>query len=991
MNVKRSFNWKKGRGYQGANNHISNTVHQSLVGSLLEKGWSNNRSFLGVPACQLQSFEQSFLGITSLTKSLFKTIGAVSELINSKIPVIFFILFLFINPKQNRRVLFLPYQVECSHLWLISSSRSFSVLSLKGHTLTQKLTDISVLIGCDKVPLLPMDDEVIGYSDMDKVIFLCLLFSVYTGPRGDVNCEDGERGKEAYALIGGTLEGMVLIHERRFYCKEWGIFLFLHNERRSLPICSEAQCIVVGAVPRTLVQASLRPWRKHPGQKAGGARTRWRELMRSILVGATAEARMVTSGGNVRWCREGWARQKRIDLSTRSACGETVPLYKTYIAVTVELVSLAFSPRYLPGATSARPLIVCHYILFLYHHTGKEFWAETLNDLVDPRASKAHSTKCERKGKTDHPKSLSPRTDCISAEIRHTRFYSTSKNSFQWGCKKDKSNMGEAFQPRERLVQLEREQPNPKETNEYLLVRVTRDLGRQQLFIVIIIIITISVVIDGGRRRVKESLAFPRLAQGHSSCSTWSQVAAGMRSSSPSSSSSSCCCLSASSSWGLSGGLKRPIGFWAAGCGGRRGLGCADESTRLLAGVARSLPFCMDARRWCWAAGWLERAEEESTRLLAGVTGRSFSRTFRWREPAASFDGPTCSPWVLASTHSRPPREICGWGERWIRLRRRHTQPVSTTGKALGAHKISPSVDETDSLRLLYFDGKFLLRYLQGNVIFLTLKVLTIKCCQRIKDGNFLFFLRHFMKTLVVNQFFRGGFYIACHLTNQKVNHDKEQEKVLFHFNKCCDDRLRITDEGSVDLCIQIGTNIRVLCYPLFDFCISSWVNFFVFDFVEPIFLPKKLVIKLQNYRKEIPCDLNSLTFWTLLSGRCLEFGLKLVTMSRILLHEYLRISFTRVRRFHTSGFSMGKSWGHVPLLPCLRLVVDCFLENYRNISYHSECNQCSINGYTIFRTEMGSFCIGVKDKNKLIIPTLINHLIHPTPLSLHIQTQATF
>ncbi|KNZ57743.1 hypothetical protein VP01_2083g1 [Puccinia sorghi] len=34
------------------------TVHQSLVESLLEHGWSNNRSFLGLSACQLQVVEQ---------------------------------------------------------------------------------------------------------------------------------------------------------------------------------------------------------------------------------------------------------------------------------------------------------------------------------------------------------------------------------------------------------------------------------------------------------------------------------------------------------------------------------------------------------------------------------------------------------------------------------------------------------------------------------------------------------------------------------------------------------------------------------------------------------------------------------------------------------------------------------------------------------------------------------------------------------------------
>ncbi|KNZ62949.1 hypothetical protein VP01_1202g1 [Puccinia sorghi] len=36
------------------------TVHQSLVESLLEKGWSKNRSFLGASACKLQAFEQVF-------------------------------------------------------------------------------------------------------------------------------------------------------------------------------------------------------------------------------------------------------------------------------------------------------------------------------------------------------------------------------------------------------------------------------------------------------------------------------------------------------------------------------------------------------------------------------------------------------------------------------------------------------------------------------------------------------------------------------------------------------------------------------------------------------------------------------------------------------------------------------------------------------------------------------------------------------------------
>jgi len=34
------------------------TVHQNLVESLLEKGWSNTTSFLGLSACQLQAVEQ---------------------------------------------------------------------------------------------------------------------------------------------------------------------------------------------------------------------------------------------------------------------------------------------------------------------------------------------------------------------------------------------------------------------------------------------------------------------------------------------------------------------------------------------------------------------------------------------------------------------------------------------------------------------------------------------------------------------------------------------------------------------------------------------------------------------------------------------------------------------------------------------------------------------------------------------------------------------
>ncbi|KNZ57321.1 putative signal peptide protein [Puccinia sorghi] len=39
------------------------TLHQCLVESLLEKGWSNNRSFLRVSACQLQAVEQVFFAV----------------------------------------------------------------------------------------------------------------------------------------------------------------------------------------------------------------------------------------------------------------------------------------------------------------------------------------------------------------------------------------------------------------------------------------------------------------------------------------------------------------------------------------------------------------------------------------------------------------------------------------------------------------------------------------------------------------------------------------------------------------------------------------------------------------------------------------------------------------------------------------------------------------------------------------------------------------
>ncbi|KNZ52310.1 putative signal peptide protein [Puccinia sorghi] len=39
------------------------TVHQSLVESLLEHGWSNNRSFLGLSACQLQAVEQVLFAV----------------------------------------------------------------------------------------------------------------------------------------------------------------------------------------------------------------------------------------------------------------------------------------------------------------------------------------------------------------------------------------------------------------------------------------------------------------------------------------------------------------------------------------------------------------------------------------------------------------------------------------------------------------------------------------------------------------------------------------------------------------------------------------------------------------------------------------------------------------------------------------------------------------------------------------------------------------
>ncbi|KNZ56329.1 hypothetical protein VP01_2432g1 [Puccinia sorghi] len=71
------------------------TVHQSLVESLLENGWSNNGSFLGVSAYQLQAVEQEYcwlqtmIGLASLAwwfsqdgcyalKSIWILAGAIS-------------------------------------------------------------------------------------------------------------------------------------------------------------------------------------------------------------------------------------------------------------------------------------------------------------------------------------------------------------------------------------------------------------------------------------------------------------------------------------------------------------------------------------------------------------------------------------------------------------------------------------------------------------------------------------------------------------------------------------------------------------------------------------------------------------------------------------------------------------------------------------------------------------------------------------------------
>ncbi|KNZ53662.1 putative signal peptide protein [Puccinia sorghi] len=50
------------------------TVHQSLVESLLEHGWNNNRSFLGLSACQLQAVEQVFFAVNTASYFFMPTV-----------------------------------------------------------------------------------------------------------------------------------------------------------------------------------------------------------------------------------------------------------------------------------------------------------------------------------------------------------------------------------------------------------------------------------------------------------------------------------------------------------------------------------------------------------------------------------------------------------------------------------------------------------------------------------------------------------------------------------------------------------------------------------------------------------------------------------------------------------------------------------------------------------------------------------------------------
>ncbi|KNZ61488.1 hypothetical protein VP01_1393g5 [Puccinia sorghi] len=60
------------------------TVHQSLVESPLEHGWSNNRSFLGISACQLQGVEQVLFAVTlgKPSRITCNTSGVLKSIIN---------------------------------------------------------------------------------------------------------------------------------------------------------------------------------------------------------------------------------------------------------------------------------------------------------------------------------------------------------------------------------------------------------------------------------------------------------------------------------------------------------------------------------------------------------------------------------------------------------------------------------------------------------------------------------------------------------------------------------------------------------------------------------------------------------------------------------------------------------------------------------------------------------------------------------------------
>ncbi|KNZ57568.1 hypothetical protein VP01_2125g2 [Puccinia sorghi] len=82
------------------------TVHQSLVESLLEKGWSNNRSFLGVSACQLQAVEQGFF--CSIKCCGKKTCAAIKLLVFLRW---FQVVFGFFCRKLNHTMMYIPIHI----------------------------------------------------------------------------------------------------------------------------------------------------------------------------------------------------------------------------------------------------------------------------------------------------------------------------------------------------------------------------------------------------------------------------------------------------------------------------------------------------------------------------------------------------------------------------------------------------------------------------------------------------------------------------------------------------------------------------------------------------------------------------------------------------------------------------------------------------------------------------------------------------------------